>query len=403
MPRFPHAPTRILFLLPLLALVVGCDGDMRSSEGPPETPRGDTVDLATQEALELAIRYPCDDSLQMPDGLPAAFTDRFQEQNEVHDCQKLVVGDEFGPLVAIYPIRQAMEADAEAFTDSAGVVVATVFSWDSDGGYDTLGIRAHWQCLWLRNWRGGWEAEMREQASGETCAQGSGDAVRPLVVRSRGYGQIPPTARWGWDRENELHYMGIKCGSRWCSVGVDGLIPEQPVDGPLGTGTQAAAPGWYDSQHLAVPNGSGAMRPGPWATIYPTPNLRSRTSVDQYREWVDVAYISLDASDGSPALDHYRRGLGLGRAPATEPMGDGNRLELKVEISDDEADTVWTARVHSTDAPPVTTEFAVDWARLHHAASGATRWRWLDDDESGWIPCPEGCCTPEMNGNGASD
>ena len=354
---------RPLFSLLSLVVVTAC-----CPPPPPEPPEPPTL-----SALTLVLRaFPCDSisSTEMT-ALQEMLADTLHG-NEVHDCQKLIRGGAFGPLVGVYPLPVDT---LETFEQPR--VVATVFDWGAD--YEPLGIRRDWNCLWLVREHGVWRAVMTLPV-GDSCKDAAG-AMRPggldLVVDRRthsGTAPYPQTARWGWDENLGVHYIGLRCGRAWCAIGPDGFRPREQS---LGRGGVSEVPGWYDDQRLAIPGPDGTLIPGPWGKIEPVPDLDTIT-VEQYRRPQDVAFVTLNGT--ASELTHYEQRWN---------MHEGrNRIQLQGQDDD------WVMIVHSSTG--IRKEFPVTrWEETLHAVEGAVRWRWDDRDESAWIGCKHACCSPQ--------
>ena len=97
--------------------------------------------------------YPCDRDRTPPDEVVEDATGGPTYENEVHDCQRLVVDADpgpsferaFGPLVAIYPIDGAMDRDTGPVQVTA---FANIYNWGTGSGdtlsYAPLGISPGW-------------------------------------------------------------------------------------------------------------------------------------------------------------------------------------------------------------------------------------------------------------------
>lgn len=372
---------RIVPVVLLAAATAGCHGEVRSRDEPevPERPAPRPVSGVTQ-----AIRaFPCDSAslTEMPRGLARNLTDTDSIQaNEVHDCQKLVVNGQFGPLVAIYPLPSVSWNNPASFDTPRPV--ATVFNWGPDR-YAPLGIERDWNCVWL-SWdrrTDRWSAFMA-RPFGDACADP--DAMPPesrdtLVVKRythKGTAQYPATARWGWDETNRVHHVGIKCAAGWCFLGPEGFVPRDTI---LGQGGVHEVPGWYDDQHLAIPGRDGKLVPGPWGRIHPAPDL-GRLNAD--RLGVEPRVIGYVTLSGTPQqLAHY---------DSTWNFRRGRNTLL---VSREGAQWFMTVRPDGA----ASARFRIDRETgAMHAVQGAVRWRWDSTDESIWFGCDGACCTPAL-------
>lgn len=348
------------------------------------------------EAVEDRLQgSPCDSTPPDP-AVVVALTGGRTHEHEVHDCQRLVVRtggvSRFGPLVAVYPIDQAM-ALTRRLDFSVWTPVANVYNWGTNDGsgarYAPLGIEHQWNCLWLRSNADGWMAALdtlacfeEDPATGAPrTGPGGSSSLEVLESRHRNGAAIyPMTARWGWSSADSVHYIGVKCGTAWCSV-----LPlrARPDIGARLTGPERRSiPGWFDEQHLAIPASGGGLTPGPLGRIYP-------------------GELHFSAHDDLPRLDTlFRRGLEaaeieIEHAPSSyvdkfnlhvTPGGVVASSRIWVRIGQD---TVSSYRNPLGESPRRAVNF-ID--HLHHAAQGAVRWRWRETDETAWLSCRSGCC-----------
>lgn len=335
-----------------------------------------------EEKVDLIRSYPCDDADHLPPETAALLADTNTVHNEVHDCQRLVVVSregqlEFGPLVGIFPILSGPVSTGDDWN-----VIATVFNWKEEN-YRPLGIRPGWSCLVMK----GDSAEIRPAS--DRCAEASFagfDPVTLTVVRTD-HDDVPMTARWGWDDTTSTHYIGMPCpgSDAWCEIGALDVQPQEWIEGTV--------PGWYDQQHLAVKVGSD-LRPGPWATIFPAPGLRDADERSFERNGgAEVAFVLLEDSEDSPSSAAYFERFGFRPTPAVTVPGSGN--EIRLELGSDDA---WSAHVFPPRSSRAAKRLPVTFVGgLQHGAKGSVRWRWSADDESWWISCPDGCCSPDEN------
>lgn len=325
-------------------------------------------------------------------------------ENEVHDCQRLVriagADSSFGPLVGILPLDSAMALEDTAFDD--GVPVATVYNWGDFHGnalpYSPLSVGPGWNCLWLRrNSATSWSAAITPDAP-DACfartAPASGDYTLD-VLRALHTDTIPRTARWGWDALTMVHHIGVKCGSAWCWVAPSFGLDWVELSGPPHT----TIPGYFDEQHLAVPEGTDSITPGPYARVTPT-DLFFAASLEQHRQprieimrtffQTDqpVAEIEIPGLSGATPAPYATRWGGTAR-PVTMTMGVnpvGNPIPRSSFIRPD-------GSIGRTVNPRVING-------VLHAAVGAVRWRWHDTvgTESIWSACGVNgtdCCDTE--------
>lgn len=386
--------TSTITLAALLALA-GC------GPAPPAEQVGTT---SVQRLQELMQSNPCDEVPDPPGIVARALTGGPTYENEIHDCQRLVIErgrqDLFGPLVGIFPLDSAMAAPPERFLD--GAIAASIYNWGSLGaeppGYAALTIAAGWQCLWLRWDRREWHAAVTP------VTQVPCDSVGPHPQPNYEHLQVyefrheldtrpnpppnlyPRTARWGWDSLNRRHYMGIKCGSAWCSIGQQGAFQPRESD-PLRGPKERSIPGWYDEQHLAVHDSTNPaspfLRPGPWGVIYPSQGLEN-TRPDQFAAGLVAAHIFVTEEPRHPGgLAYYRNRLSL------ETSGNAGEAQVFLQVRGSVAGAQFVQPASGVRVP---TKGFRRLPSVVHAAQGAARWRWHENPgETGWIWC-SGCC-----------
>ena len=295
-------------------------------------------------------------------------------------------------------------------TEAVGVPVAIV--WSDKLPYPDLGIEPGYNCLYMYD-PPAWKAKMVPVGDQKDCSPdvnvnptqvtGTNLAVRRSMVAGLNNGDYPPVARWDADSAGR-YFIGIKCLAAWCEVGNE--ILKSP--GYSGDRTRTV-PGWYDEQYLAV---STTIHPH-WpsrilGTMFPDPLLDGymRTGFP-VGTFVTVAWTALSQGPGKgpPDPTHlgvYKTKFNFDPAPVTGAM---NRIEL----CRGPRDTCIPAGIAN---PPTCPAAASDtlWARISSGATGAVayrcvtytdhgvdmpgvvRWRWLANDEKGWVPCPSGCC-----------
>lgn len=299
----------------------------------------------------------------------------------VHDCQRLVIDGQFGPLVALL----IATARVERLSFGSGTVVADIINYDDP--YRPLNIPPTISCLWLAESaaaQSGLIAAVRRPDTGD-CA--SADFAGPpadnllLLVRKHQYGgsEYPSTGRWMWDPDAGQHFIGLRCGQAWCEIGPLGFTTTTSFT------TRDSIPGWYDEQHLAYPGEGGLIPSRVLGRIEPGPDLPDfdRDFPDDATLEGHVATITLAGMD-MPVREAYWEKLALNPRVDVHPI----RMRHAKEFS-------WL--------PPFS-KFAFRakapggaWTRLErsdhtHAGAGAVRWAWSDEDEGAWAPCDAGCC-----------
>jgi hypothetical protein len=388
-----------------LALVVvaaagACDPDPDS--GPPQADTEHPVQSGTAGIIRA---WPCDTRFEgtgfqrVMEVYATALTGGATLEQEVHDCQRLVRDDRtFGSLVGLFPLDAAMDT-----LPTGPAAVASVFNWGLiDGtleGHQGLGIEGgmEWGCLWI-DVPSERAAIARLPPSEPGCVFGGGtppDSYPLQLVRHADSGTHPRTARWRWHQEASAHYIGLKCGDDFCSIFADTSLT------PSATkvfGGRTVSAGEFDEQPLAVPSGNRLVA-GPVAWIVPAPGLATIT-MDQFQTGFRfVASIELDGDSAEQdAVDHYVAKFNLAEAAHQPGLFAGQihmHLATPAGLGPGWIEYGPGAAFRSSSSALLERRVALQEGTMH-AAMGSTRWRWLEDDESSWVSCSAGCCTPMM-------
>jgi hypothetical protein len=218
----------------------------------------------------------------------------------------------------------------------------------------------------------------------------------------------PSVARWDWDPKTNTQIIGIRCGARWCQIGVPNFttsLSNFPIPDPRERRVFTVK-GWHDEQWLAHKFG-GTVRPEPYlGTVVPVHNLADITLSDfTGTRWMDVARVTI-----SPHDPEYETKFHFTTSSMPNNM---NRIALcsgsweSCIAKESTASPVpaqptcktrdWWARVTNTR----TEVFYFCVSRVPHAGitmPGTARWNWLNDDESIWTECDNGCCKVQGGG-----
>ena len=306
-----------------------------------------------------------------------------------------------------YWVGDSSLADSSPATTAVGVAVALV---KSDGkGYAPLGIRPGYNCLYLYNPLA-WQAIMVPVDNERACfdnreisaLSGTPLAVRETRVPGRGNRDYPPVVRW--EQGARGYNVGIKCLGAWCEIG-----PDMGSSAAYTGGRTREVKGWYDEQHLAVHTASGKQWPTTiQGTFFPDEGLYDLSRLGfPHDTWVPVAQVALQPAAGMPppATDELRAyrtkfnftaksvsqpdsiffcygsrtgcfpGPAVASAPACNKPGEGQ----------------YWAKIVSTESG-ATAYRCVTYTNHGVTLPGVVRWRWLANDEKGWVSCPSGCC-----------
>jgi len=336
---------------------------------------------------------------------------------EFHDCQRFVnpAGGElkYGPMVAIfahYRLDSLYSTRQDSAAGEIGEAAAEIYSYD--GAYERLFINQGFNCLYLVQLAGGWQAYMTSVGNDEKGCQKPLQRGNSLTVVAKRLvhddKDIPPVARWDYDTANHQQYIGLRCGGEWCEVGHSGFetsgmysaarLPDDPVPG-FGTigGSEKArivrVKGWYDEQYLAE-GSTGSLKPTRVrGTAFPHPLLdRMNTEAHFVGGWKPVAYLLMDGDPG----ETYKSKLNLEQGINKVFYCHGTFLSCGETTTEPpcgvDADHQWWAKIES--AVTHEAKYYCVTRRTHPGLEipGVVRWRWREDDETLWVRCPEGCC-----------
>lgn len=212
-------------------------------------------------------------------------------------------------------------------------------------------------------------------------------------------------ARWDGDfgHGGNSQHITLRCGNAWCDVmptdaggPVPDLVPAALRDPTLAARTELK--GWYDQQYLAVPDARSQDKLVPGtvlATYAPVDGLADLDSA-AFDSAVVVGYIHLDGPSG-PYHEKLNLSEGLNQVTmlrSTSPPSGWRGGECPPPANPNlYAREQWWVMIGPVGQP----------GRPHcslrhpHPSSGPkfpglARWRWLDDDETTWQRCPDGCC-----------
>ena len=379
---------------------------------------------------------------------------------EFHDCQRFIVQENrsqplhYSSLFAIFarlrldrayvpprrirtrpnrpdgrsnggPSRTSTRAVFDPVT--MGTPMATILAVED--GYDQLGIQRAFNCLYFFRTStsdpDAWEARVVPVGiNADACTvplergdqRGTTLTVSVMTNARDGINIPPPVARWDWDPNSHLQYIGIRCGSAWCEVHPKAPGSTFSSSTPLPPLARKAK-GWYDEQILAVAHKAKGM-PEEVSTITGTimPYQQRdaefgppETSLFNGR-WRKVAYVAIRGDPG-----FYVSKLNLVETGNTVTknvvsmcfIGEGapnTCVPTSESIAGCAEREGWFARVAhpGVDGAEVAKYFCVTRTAHDHLGvlpappvlpvPNAPRWRWAIDDETMWIACMSGCC-----------
>jgi len=304
-------------------------------------------------------------------------------------------------------------------TNANAVPVALVWS---DAKYEPFGIKPGFNCLYLYD-PVAWKAKMVPMADQKSCREnidpgkvdGRELAVRETRVPGRGNSDYPPVVRLEQGlsptRRGFRYYVGIKCMAAWCEIGRPPFLTRGAYSGDR----TREIKGWYDEQHLAVHTQNDRQWPtGLLATTFPDPELDAlNKNAWPTGVWIPVARTWLRAEPApikgtaevlQDELDMYRQKFNL------EP---GAYISDVNTVSFCAGDQQTCFKDQAASAPNCELSGQREyWARIVSVSGrtqyrcvtytphkevgyripGVVRWRWLENDEKGWVSCPSGCC-----------
>jgi hypothetical protein len=347
---------------------------------------------------------------------------------EFNDCQRLVEGGQYGPLVAIYSNPGSDTLPQSLGGQRVATVLAVVLNVDG-GSYKPLHITDRvmgYHCLYahldediVRAW----------MVPEDDCTEPQGRPISELpdtwllegrVVRPEradAEEDYPQAARWDIAIDGRIG-IALKCAPyAYCEIY------------PQGAGKMVAAMGtaasnhplsivsevkpWYDQQYLAIDQTDKGGRPGAvTGVLVPHDSLGDYTvNTFQHSEgetWTVSAWAYLDESVEKYELGFNWSKTGLGQLDKVTgneiALCAGTRDECDIPTEDPvdckrwhrALDDLWFARITNPDG--VVAYRCVDrqdHTGLNFEIPGLVRFRWAVDDEKAWIRCGVGCCSVE--------
>lgn len=385
---------------------------------------------------------------------------------EFNDCQRILIRSadtlSYGPLMAVfasYQLQSLKLPKGASADDNVRIFAAVeVLNYSRAFQYPTLGIGPYFNCLYIYGVGAQLHAKMRHVgAEEERCA----DTFQPsdvpgqelsVTATNAGYfntpADFPAVARWDWDDEHGLQYIGVRCGEAWCEVG-PGLAgnpaapaftfsppyapaPMTNISSQSGVyaGSKAdrvrAIKGWYDQQYLAIQSEGVSTPTHLRGTVFPDTALSDLLTFTPVRnQWRAVSHIALEqqasgstTADYNKALNYYKTKFNLDPIPAGSPLAAMNHVLMclgtiatcgvpspaklsmrrscgkNALLAAKDTPRVWLM-ITSTVSEPM---YRCATYYAHDVSIPATaRWRWLAGDETSWRKCPSGCC--EMDGD----
>lgn len=328
---------------------------------------------------------------------------------EFHDCQQFIVRDNTGRrsfqhLIAIFATQ---DVPTQPSADSI-YLVAVIYNY-ARSLYLPLNIAPDFNCVYLhlRDPNSG-EAWITANGGSDACAArlskaaaGTANLQRFTEPQPRNASDIPMVARWHHDYLlSQTYYMGVPCAGRWCSVGGAGFRPvpahSMPADAAGGPNHRVyRVPGWHDEQELAVTLPNGELVPGEVrVTFYPAPDLEIHDK--QPNPFANMEYVGtivVRPVEAPTALTQYT--LGKYWQKYRLRLGAPTHVYLKRLAGANVTWEIHFVRGPSSVSYPAHREDHTGKLLTNQRMPGTVRWRWLTTDETTWVRCLQGCCTPE--------
>jgi len=343
---------------------------------------------------------------------------------EYNDCQRFIVNEKFDSLYAIY----ATHPRTIDLGPKVAVLVGVIRSFG--GTYAALGITPGLNCVYLSGDRK--LARVVDSATFYPCCPIIDMRRLPapfLEARrtvAKGFvhdADYPQVARWDWDAQNRIQYMGVKCDSAWCEIGPPRFHqspPWKPVATlPARMRRNMMIKGWYDEQTLAGPPPTAGALPtiSPvHGTIFPHDALADYDDAALNKQWRIIAYVATPRTS-----QKYLQNMNFSATPAANPatpldprtlnkieLCEGTSTECNVPaplpvcpVTDGSGATNWGwSRITGPGNAPPKYKCVSRWSNTTMSATSgapvylpaASRWRWVLNDETAWSKCSAGCC-----------
>jgi hypothetical protein len=338
--------------------------------------------------------------LMLPTPVVIPLVDAGTNIPEFNDCQALVDGTTYGPVVAVF----ARQAALGHFMPTRYYLLGVIFNFgtlDTNETYDPLSIKDGYSCLYAPLSGQITHAYLLHQDTVATCASSipipSPNSAGFLEARVRPLNPgdvVPKAARWEWDDTALQQYIGITCFNQWCEIGKEGfhsapdpntdwVASAPPPGNTLGQVHRVRA--YFDVQQLA--KASASLNPrepvvlsGARATFFPAPNLGDDLdySEEQYVGTMIVSATEPAYKEKFGLTANQATHIFLKRRPLMTSLFSLKKYRARFVTGDSEKTFKIRQRSH-TDFP----------------IPGMVRWRWLWDDETTWIKCLEGCCSTQ--------
>jgi hypothetical protein len=298
-----------------------------------------------------------------------------EPENERLDCQSLIVrrGGKlvYDSLMTVWAFRALANANFPQPKAVAGIY------YQGSAPYAPLRINPGRNCVFLEGdpKDGSLAAFVMPVSGANKC-----NNFDPAVAVKRGVFKMPNVSPAGPQKVARIvdtggdYYIGLQCGKYWCVIGGE-------VGGP--TPSSGLPSGGGDEQRLGYMVG-GVLTPSELVgTLMPTYELFARKNASDYNgPFVTIAYILF--TDTGPTADAARKYY------ANKWQLPGGNLPdlIEVKMRHNGSDFI----LKYGDGPDKIAKYV---SLPGHSLRGIVRWRFLDSDETSWVQCPFGCCSPD--------
>jgi hypothetical protein len=353
-----------------------------------------------------------DSTKQMPSGVlawPTLSVPEFQDDQRFTDGSG--PSRRFGPIACVIAHPSLVSYTDIDFAQTSGVWVAAIYvgatpAIATNDPYDDLGLRAGWNCLYMRS-QGLAGVTMRGlvvQPDDEgNCRRQSSWVGRPAhrsPITATSPAHYPPVARFVEKKNTWRVGIGVKCVARWCNYGINAPPDVDDLAHPVGstaspTYARRAVLGWHDQQHLLIgavtssgTGGKATIR----SSIVPVHNLETFRTSSHFSGITNVAEIYFP--DNDVAGTKYATGWGFSHSGTTP---DTLALQLRAG-QDPHLTSSWRVFVNSVEKANLKVRYTNHSTIFNPNPyiPGTARWRWKDGDEAIWVRCLDGCCEVDM-------
>jgi hypothetical protein len=309
---------------------------------------------------------------------------------EYHDCQRLLNRElQYGPLVGVWSRDRLASVPVSRYSQDQGVAVAELYNF-SPQGYFPLGLPGSgYSCLYMKREISNRRitAMMVYLGSRADCPERFDPrefrvTTLQVKVQPNSRGAAPAAARWDMDPKSRIQYIGIWCPDGWCEVGVPGFASSAEYSGAR----EERVKGWYDEQYLSVYDSvSKKIRPS---------SIRGRTIPAAGLDTMTLAHFACN-----PCGESHWRQTATVVIEKDSANFYGRKLNLEagvrsnISVRHNLRRGTWEAlivRTGGSNAKVTRQVIRVDHSNIR--VPGTSRWHFIENDETVWMRCSNGCC-----------